>query len=144
MRYVVGGMGSYTEAQSSSVSSPLTYNSINNYTTTALAGLIGSHKLNEKTNIVASAGAEKDVNASVGNLITSGNGEFNIAMNNNYRTVRPTASLGVFYDLSSRERLGLNGIYRQEAYQAVTSTTVMATYTAVSYTHLTLPTKRIV
>ncbi len=129
MRYVVGGMGSYTEAQSSSVSSPLTYNSINNYTTTALAGLIGSHKLNEKTNIVASAGAEKDVNASVGNLITSGNGEFNIAMNNNYRTVRPTASLGVFYDLSSRERLGLNGIYRQEAYQAVTSTTVMATYT---------------
>ena len=129
MRYVLGGMNGYAEAQSSTVSSPLTYNSISNYTTTTLAGLIGSHKLNEKTNIVASAGAEKDVNASVGNLITSGNGEFNIAMNNNYRTVRPTASLGVFYDLSSRERLGLNGIYRQEAYQAVTSTTVMATYT---------------
>lgn len=129
MRYVLGGMNGYAEAQSSTVSSPLAYNSISNYTTTTLAGLIGAHKLNEKTNIVAGAGAEKDVNASVGNLITSGNGEFNIAMNNNYRTVRPTASLGVFYDLSSRERLGLNGIYRQEAYQAVTSTTVMATYT---------------
>lgn len=129
MRYVLGGMNGYAEAQSSTVSSPLTYSSISNYTTTTLAGLIGAHKLNEKTNIVASAGAEKDVNANVGNLITSGNGEFNIAMNNNYRTVRPTASLGVFYDLSPRERLGLNGIYRQEAYQAVTSTTVMATYT---------------
>lgn len=129
MRYVLGGMNGYAEAQSSTVSSPLTYNSISNYTTTTLAGLIGAHKLNEKTNIVASAGAEKDVNASVGNLITTGNGEFNIAMNNNYRTVRPTASLGLFYDLSPRERLGLNGIYRQEAYQAVTSTTVMATYT---------------
>jgi hypothetical protein len=129
MRYVLGGMNGYTEAQSSIVSSPLTYNSISNYTTTTLAGFMGAHKLNEKTNIVGSAGAEKDVNASIGNLITSGNGEFNIAMNNNYRTVRPTASLGIFYDLSPRERLGLNGIYRQEAYQAITSTTVMATYT---------------
>lgn len=129
MRYVVGGMRGYAEAQSSTVSSPLTYNGISNYTTTTLAGLMGSHRLNEKTNLVATAGGEKDVNASVGNLTTTGNGEFNIAMNNNYRTLRPTASLGVFYDLSPRERLGLNGIYRQESYQATTSTTVLATYT---------------
>ena len=129
MRYVVGGMGSYSESQSSTVSSPLNYSAISNYTSTVLAGLIGSHRLNEKTNISVSAGVEKDVNANIGNLITSGNGDFNIAMNNNYRTVRPTASLGIFYDLSSRERLGLNGIYRQEAYQALTSATVLATYT---------------
>ena len=129
MRYVVSGMGSYTEAQSSTVSSPLTYNSINNYTTTAIAGLIGTHKLNERTNILASAGVEKDVNANVGNLITSGNGDYNIVMNNNFRTLRPTASLGIFYDLSARERSGLTGIYRQEAYQAITSSTVLATYT---------------
>ena len=122
-------MGSYVEAQSSTVSSPLTYNAINNYTSTVLAGLIGSHRLNEKTNIALSAGVEKDVNANIGNLITSGNGDFNVAMNSNYRTIRPTASLGIFYDLSSRERLGLNGIYRQESYQAVTSATVLATYT---------------
>ncbi len=129
MRYVVGGMGAYSESQSSTVSTPLTYNGIDNYITTTLAGLMGSHKLNEKTTLTISAGVEKDVNASIGNLITSGVGDFNIAMNNNYRSTRPTASLGAFYDLSPRERLGLNGIYRQEAYQALTSTTVMATYT---------------
>lgn len=129
MRYVLGGMGGYSEAQSSTVSSPLTYNAIANYTTTALAGLIGSHKLNEKLTLVTSAGAEKDVNANIGNLISNGNGDYNIAMNNNYRTLRPTATLGAFYDLSARERLGLTGIYRQEAYQAITSTTVLATYT---------------
>ena len=129
MRYVLGGMGGYSEAQSSTVSSPLTYNAIANYTTTALAGLIGSHKLNEKLTLVASTGAEKDVNANIGNLISTGNGDYNIAMNNNYRTLRPTATLGAFYDLSARERLGLTGIYRQEAYQAITSTTVLATYT---------------
>ena len=129
MRYVLGGMGGYSESQSSTVSSPLTYNSISNYTTTALAGLIAQHRLSEKTMLLASAGVEKDVNANVGNLITSGIGDFNIAMNNNYRTLRPTASLGAFYDLSAKERLGLVGIYRQEAYQATTSSTVLATYT---------------
>ncbi|QWE21036.1 autotransporter domain-containing protein [Polynucleobacter sp. AP-Kolm-20A-A1] len=129
MRYMVGGMGGYSEAQSSTVSSPLTYSSISNYTTTALAGLIANHRLSEKVMLVGSAGAEKDVNANVGNLITSGNGDFNIAMNNNYRSLRPTASLAAFYDLSAKERLGLTGIYRQESYQAVTSTTVLATYT---------------
>jgi Autotransporter beta-domain len=128
MRYVLGGMGGYSEAQSSTVSSPLTYNAIANYTTTALAGFIGSHRLNEKTMLVASAGAEKDVNANVGNLISTGNGDYNIAMNNNYRTLRPTATVGAFYDLSARERLGLTGIYRQEAYQAITSTSVLGTY----------------
>lgn len=129
MRYVVGGMGGYSESQTNTVSSPLTYNSINNYTTTVLAGLIGSHRLNEKTILVASAGAEKDVNTNVGNLISTGNGDYNIAMNNNYRTLRPTASIGAYYDLSARERLGLTGIYRQESYQAITSSTVLATYT---------------
>lgn len=129
MRYVVGGMGGYSEAQSSTVSSPLSYNAIANYTTTALAGLIANHRLTEKTMLIASAGAEKDVNANVGNLITSGIGDFNIAINNNYRSLRPTATLGAFYDLSTRERLGLTAIYRQEAYQAFTSSTVLATYT---------------
>ncbi len=129
MRYVVGGMGGYSEGRSSTVSSPLTYNAIDNYTATALVGFMGSHKLSDKTSLLASAGVEKDTSANVGNLITSGVGDFNLAMNNNYRSLRPTASLGAFHDLSMNERIGISAIYRQEAYQALTSTTVMATYT---------------
>lgn len=129
MRYVVGGMNGYAESQSNTVSSPLTYNAIDNYTTTVLAGISGTHKLNEKTSFLISAGIEKDTNANISNLVTTGNGEFNIAMNNNYRSTRPTASLGVFHDLSMNERIGISAIYRQEAYQALTSATVMATYT---------------
>ena len=129
MRYVLGGMGGYSESQSSTVSSPLTYSSISNYTTTALAGLIARHRLDEKIILVGSAGLEKDVNANVGNLITSGIGDFNIAMNSNYRTLRPTATIAAYYDLSTKEQIGLVGIYRQEAYQALTSSTVLATYT---------------
>ena len=129
MRYMVGGMGGYGESQSNTVSSPLTYDAINNYTTTVLAGISGVHRLSEKTSLLASAGVEKDTNSNVGNLVTTGNGYFNIAMNNNYRSTRPTASLGAFHDLSVNERIGLSAIYRQEAYQAITSTTVLATYT---------------
>ncbi|WP_114689416.1 hypothetical protein [Polynucleobacter necessarius] len=129
MRYVVGGMGGYGESQTGTVSSPLPYNAITNYTTTAIAGFIANHRLTEKTMLVASAGAEKDINANVGNLMATGNGDYNIAMNDNYRTLRPTASLGAFDDLSARERLGLIGIYRQEAYRAMTSSTILATYT---------------
>ncbi len=129
MRYLVGGMGGYGESQSSTVSSPLNYNAINNYMTTVLAGVSGVHKLSEKTSLLASAGVEKDTNANVGNLVTTGNGYFNIAMNNNYRSTRPTASLGAFHDLGINERIGISAIYRQEAYQALTSTTVMVTYT---------------
>ncbi len=129
MRYVAGGMGAYSEGQSNTVSSPLTYNAIDNYTTTALFGFMSSHRLAEKTSLLMSAGVEKDTNANIGNLITTGNGDFNVAMNNNYRSVRPTASLGAFHDLSANERIGISAIYRQEAYQALTSTTVMATYT---------------
>lgn len=129
MRYMAGGMGGYGESQSNTVSSPLTYNAIDNYTTTVIAGVSGIHKLSEKNSLLASAGVEKDTNSNVGNLVTTGNGYFNIAMNNNYRSTRPTASLGAFHDLSINERVGISAIYRQEAYQALTSTTVMATYT---------------
>jgi hypothetical protein len=42
---------------------------------------------------------------------------------------RPTATLGAYYNVAKNRRLGVTGIYRQEAYQAVSTTTVMATYT---------------
>ena len=42
---------------------------------------------------------------------------------------RPTASIGAYYDIEKNQRLGVTGIYRQEPFQAVSTTTVMATYT---------------
>ncbi|OWF66728.1 hypothetical protein B6A14_01760 [Polynucleobacter hirudinilacicola] len=129
LRYVKSTMAGYTEAQTAKVAFPLSYDAINNYVTTAIAGLTGQRTLNEKTSVFASAGLEKDLNTNISNLVTSGNGYFNIAMNGNYQNTRATASLGANYFLSPKERLSLVGIYRQEAYQAISSTTVMATYT---------------
>ena len=41
---------------------------------------------------------------------------------------RPTATLGAYYDVEKNQRVGITGIYRQEPFQAVSTTTVMATY----------------
>lgn len=37
--------------------------------------------------------------------------------------------LGGYYDIEKNQRIGITGIYRQEPFQAVITTTVMATYT---------------
>jgi hypothetical protein len=42
---------------------------------------------------------------------------------------RPTASLAIYYDIEKSQRFGINAIYRQEPFQGVSTTTVMATYT---------------
>jgi len=50
-------------------------------------------------------------------------------MNSNYQNTRAIAGLGVNYFLRPSERLSLVGMYRQETYQAMSSATVLATYT---------------
>ena len=37
--------------------------------------------------------------------------------------------MSAYYDIEKNQRFGIAGIYRQEVYQAVSTTTVMATYT---------------
>ncbi len=52
-----------------------------------------------------------------------------VNFNPNPVKTRPTAMVGASYDVEKNQRLGVTGIYRQEAYQATATTTVMATYT---------------
>jgi hypothetical protein len=37
--------------------------------------------------------------------------------------------VGVYYDITKSQRFSVTGIYRQEPFQAVSTTTVLATYT---------------
>jgi hypothetical protein len=40
-----------------------------------------------------------------------------------------SAVLGAYYDVEKNQRFAITGVYRQESYKAVSTTTVMATYT---------------
>jgi hypothetical protein len=132
MRYSQTNMGGYTEGASAGVTAPLTYGAVNTNATTALAGVGVSFKAIPKTNLFASAGVESDTNTANGTVnatSTTITGLTPVNFNSNPVKTRATATLGASYDVEKNQRLGVSGIYRQEAYQAVTSTTVLATYT---------------
>lgn len=130
VRYTQNNMGGYTEGTSSSVTAPLTYSSLNTNATTALAGLEGKYRIAPQATVFASAGVETDTNTSNGSYTATGIvGLSSVNFNPNPVTTRPTAAIGATYDVAKNQRLGVTGIYRQEPYQAVSTTTVMATYT---------------
>ena len=130
MRYTQSNMGGYSESASATVTSPLTYSALNTNATTALAGLGASYRFIPQATVFASAGIETDTNTANGTYSASGlAGLTPINFNANPVKTRPTATLGASYDVEKNQRVGITGIYRQEPFQAVSTTTVMATYT---------------
>ncbi|OIN03582.1 hypothetical protein A9236_01365 [Polynucleobacter sp. QLW-P1DATA-2] len=130
MRYTQSNMNGYTESTSSSVTAPLTYSALNTNATTALAGVGAQYRYIPQATVFASAGVETDTNTANGTYAATGvSGLTPINFNINPVKTRPTATIGAYYDIAKNQRLGITGIYRQEPYQAVQSTTVMATYT---------------
>jgi autotransporter-associated beta strand protein len=130
IRYTQNNMGGYTEATSATVTAPLAYSALNTNATTALAGLGASYRLTPVVTTFASAGVETDTNTSNGTYSATGIAGLKPINFNAYPVkTRPTATLGAYYDVTKNQRLGMTGIYRQEPYQAVSTTTVMATYT---------------
>jgi hypothetical protein len=130
MRYTQNNMGGYTEGASSSVTAPLTYSALNTNATTALAGVGASYRFIPKATVFASAGVETDINTSNGTYSATGiTGLTPVNFNPNPVKTRPTATLGAYYDIVKNQRIGITGIYRQESYQAISTTTVLATYT---------------
>ena len=130
MRYTQNNMNGYTEGASSSVTAPLTYSALNTNATTALAGVGASYRFIPQATAFASAGVETDTNTSNGTYSATGiTGLTPINFNANPVKTRPTATVGAYYDVEKNQRVGITGIYRQEPYQAVQTTTVMATYT---------------
>jgi len=132
VRYSQNNMGGYTENTSSAVTAPLMYSALNANATTALAGVGASYKVIPSVTTFASAGVESDTNTANGSYSgtnSSISGLTPVDFNANPVKTRPTATLGAYYDIVKNQRLGITGIYRQEAYQAVSTTTVMATYT---------------
>jgi hypothetical protein len=130
VRYTQNNMGGYTEAATSVVTAPLTYSALNTNATTLLTGAEARYRGIPKTTIVASAGVESDVRNDNDSYSATGiSGLTPVNFNPNPVKTRPTATLGAYYDIVKNQRIGITGIYRQESYQAISTTTVMATYT---------------
>lgn len=130
VRYTQNNMGGYTEATNSAVTAPLTYSALNTNATTALAGAEARYRGIPKTTLFASAGVETDTNTTNGSYSATGiTGLTPVNFNPNPVKTRPTTTVGGYYDILKNQRIGITGIYRQEPFQAVSTTTVLATYT---------------
>jgi hypothetical protein len=90
-----------------------------------------SYQVIPKVTTFVSVGVETGTNKANGSYYgTNSNiaGLTPVNFNANPVKTRQTATLGAYYNIAKNQRLGVTGIYRQEAYQAVSTTTVMATY----------------
>jgi len=125
-------MQDYTEGSSDAVTVPLAFSALNTRATTALAGVGGNYKVNPTVTTFASAGIEADTKTANGSYSGTNSDISDLtAVNFNANLVRARASavLGAYYDVEKNQRFAITGAYRQESYKAVSTTSVMATYT---------------
>ncbi|QWD79545.1 autotransporter outer membrane beta-barrel domain-containing protein [Polynucleobacter sp. MWH-Spelu-300-X4] len=122
VKYTSLKRGSYVEGGSS----PLTYDTLRQETTAALAGVKFTGKIDPQTFAVVSAGVEQDLNTNNSQYSAGSNAT---VFNANPQKTRPVVSAGVYYDLDKTQRLGVNATVRQEAFESTSSTSVLATYT---------------
>jgi len=124
VKYTSLKRGSYVEGGSSGA---LTYDTLRQETTAALAGVKFTGKIDPQTFAVVSAGVETDLSTNNGQY--SAGSSNTIVFNANPQRTRPVVSAGVYYDIDKTQRLGVNATVRQEAFESTSSTSVLATYT---------------
>ena len=129
IRYSRIASNGYTES-AADMTAPLTYNKLTQENVVLLAGLRLSVKLDPKTTFVASAGVEQNLKNRSGQYSASGVDDLTpIGFNSNPQKTRATASIGAFYDIDKKQRVSVNGIYREETFKPTATTAVLATYT---------------
>ena len=129
IRYSKIASNAYAEASSDMVA-PLTYSKLAQENVALMAGLRLSAKLDPMTTFVVSTGIEQNLKNRSGQYSATGvEGLTPIEFNSNPKKTRVTASLGAYYDIDKTQRIGLNAIHRQEAFQSTSTTTALATYT---------------
>jgi Autotransporter beta-domain len=123
VKYVSLKRGAYTEGGSSA----LTYDNLRQESTSVVAGVKFTGKIDPQTFTVLSAGVEQDLSNNVGQY--SAGSSNTTAFNSNVQKTRPVVSAGVYYDIDKMQRVGLNATHRQEAFQSTATTSALATYT---------------
>ena len=123
-------MTGYTEGANSSVLYPLAYSSLSMNATTALAGIGATYKLDEQWSFMGSGGVEADTQTSVASYTATNYAGLNpVPLNPTPNNVRPTATLAAYYAVDKNARIGLTGMYRQDSFTGMSSTTGLITYT---------------
>jgi len=118
-------------SESSGAEYALTYDTLNDRSTTALMGARLNYQVTPKTTLTANLGIEQDLHHKVGNL-TASNFDIGdltpIAFNSNIKRTRPVASVGAFYDVTKAQRLSGTVTYQQLPFQSTGATSLYINY----------------
>jgi uncharacterized protein YhjY with autotransporter beta-barrel domain len=129
LRYTKLKRDGYSE--SSGAEYALTYDTLNDRSTTALMGARVNYQVTPKTTLTANLGIEQDLHHKVDNL-TASNIDINdltpIAFNSNIKRTRPVASVGAFYDVTQAQRLSGTLTYQQLPFQSTGATSLYVNY----------------
>jgi len=129
LRYTRLKRDGYTE--SSGADYALTYDALNDRSTTALIGARVNYQATPKTTFTANLGIEQDLHHKVDNMIATNTdiGELTpIAFNSNIKRTRPLASAGVSYDVTKAQRLSGAVTYQQLPFQATGAASLYVNY----------------
>ena len=128
LRHTIIKQDAYTET---GVSTPLSYASLTDRSTTALVGLKLNHSLTPKTTLTASLGVEQDIKHSVDQYRATSVGISGLTsedFNDSINRTRPVASAGAYYAASKKQRISGDFYYQQLPFQSTGSTTAYFNY----------------
>ena len=120
VRHTSVSANGYTEQSTANVTAPLSYNGLNQESTSALLGVRLAGQVYKNTTVQTSAGFEEDTQNAVNNYSATGiAGLSAITFNPNIQRTRAVVNFGASYELAKGHHLGFNTIYRQESFQGV-------------------------
>jgi autotransporter-associated beta strand protein len=131
LRYSRIHTGAYSETSTSQVVWPVSYNAVTQSALSAIAGIGVSTLLAENLHATASVGVQQNLSYSMdcysGTSNTPGLTSFSVQMPNKTDTLA-TASAGLSYNLTSKERLALNALWQQQPLSTTGTASVIATF----------------
>lgn len=130
VRYLSIKRDSYTERMTNDVQNPLSYAGLKQETTSGVVGMSLSGQLAPKLVASLNAGFEHDLHHSIDDYRATGVDDLGIInMNSQKDRTRPTAGLGIAYDVADKQRLSANVQYRKEVFMSESSVTGQVNYT---------------
>lgn len=129
LRYVRSKQNSYTET--STVTTPLTYQAIGSEALTSLIGAKFNYPLSSKIGLIGSLGLEQDLFYRIGQLnAKSGSTNFTSEnLSNNLKHRRLIASLGSYFNLTNLQKIAGEVYYQQLPFQRTNAKVVYINYT---------------
>ena len=132
LRYTRVSAGAYTENTTDEVTAPLSYSAMTQNTLSAIGGVGVKSLLAEKLTGTASVGLQHNLDYDMddyrGTSDITDLETFSVGMSAGKRSSMLTASAGLSYDLSKKERLSFNVLWQQQPFDNTATTTALATY----------------